>query len=151
VLAPLGGTDPWTTLGWVNAAFELLSQVVPEAVYVALGSGGTAAGLALGFALAGAPVRVRAVRITSAVIANARRVRSLAEATARVLGVPCPALPLDILHGYVGRGYGHPLPAAERARSRVPVRLDSTYTAKAALAFLEGPERTRVFWLTFAP
>ena len=146
-LAPFGGTDPLTTLATVNAAFELLGQLRPEAVYVPLGSGGTAAGLALGFALAGAPVETRAVRITVRAIANERRVRSLAA----LLGVPAPPLRLTVLHDYVGRGYGHPLPAGERARGRLPVALDSSYSAKSAAAFLEGRERSRLFWLTFTP
>ena len=56
---PLGGSTPLGTLGHVNAALELADQVergelpLPGRVVVPLGSGGTAAGLALGFAIAG--------------------------------------------------------------------------------------------------
>lgn len=149
LLAPPGGTDPVTTLGFVSAAFELAEQKTPDAVYVPLGSGGTAAGLALGFALAGLSVEVRAVRVTTALVANERRVRALAAATARVLGVVLPELRLTVVHDYVGGGYGHPLARAESLRHHFPYPLDPTYSAKTALAFLEGRERRRLLWLTW--
>ena len=60
---PLGGSTALGTLGHVNAALELADQVeagelpLPGRVVVPLGSGGTAAGLALGFAMAGLDTR----------------------------------------------------------------------------------------------
>ena len=61
---PAGGSTPVGTLGYVEAAFELAAQVAsgplpePSHVVTAVGSGGTAAGLALGLRLAGLRSRV---------------------------------------------------------------------------------------------
>ncbi|MDI7267688.1 MAG: pyridoxal-phosphate dependent enzyme, partial [Myxococcota bacterium] len=63
-----GGSSPTGTLGCVDAGIEFARQVAegscpePAAVVVPFGSGGTAAGLALGFALAGLRSEVIAVR-----------------------------------------------------------------------------------------
>jgi 1-aminocyclopropane-1-carboxylate deaminase/D-cysteine desulfhydrase-like pyridoxal-dependent ACC family enzyme len=56
---PIGGTSPLGVLGHVNAALELSEQIVkgempqPSSIVLPLGSGGTAAGLLLGLAIAG--------------------------------------------------------------------------------------------------
>ena len=54
-----GGSNAAGTIGYVNAAFELKEQIgkgeipAPAVVFCPVGSGGTVAGLSLGFALAG--------------------------------------------------------------------------------------------------
>jgi hypothetical protein len=64
-----GGSSPLGTLGYAAAALELAEQVhagvlpEPAAIYVPLGSGGTAAGLLLGARLGGLASRVCAVRV----------------------------------------------------------------------------------------
>ena len=56
---PVGGSSPLGCVGFVEAAFELAAQIEagelpePSHVVVALGSGGTAAGLAAGLRMAG--------------------------------------------------------------------------------------------------
>ena len=58
---PAGGTLPLTVLAQAQAALEVAAQVrdgllpAPDRCYVAHGTGGTPAGLALGFKLAGLP------------------------------------------------------------------------------------------------
>ncbi len=152
-LAPIGGTDAGTTLGYVNAALELAEQAREpfDAIYVPLGSGGLAAGLALGLALAGLPTEVRAVRVSMGVVASDPRVRALAAGAARLLGVRPPPLRLRVLGSWLGPGYASPTRAGERARHLFPYPLDPTYSAKAAAAFLAGTEPRRLFWLSFAP
>ncbi len=65
----VGGSSALGALGYVEAALELAEQVErgelpgPAQVVVALGSGGTVAGLVLGFALAGLDTRVVAVQV----------------------------------------------------------------------------------------
>jgi D-cysteine desulfhydrase len=166
-----GGSDPFGALGYVSAALELAEQVAageapaPRAVHVAAGTLGTAAGLALGFALAGLPVRVVATRIISPLVANPWLLRRLVRRTARLLAdaglgeVPvAEALAgLELRGGQVGRGYGHATGAGERATRRLSaagLALDPTYTAKAAAALLEGIERERegpvLFWQTLS-
>ena len=73
---PFGGTSPRGVLGFVNAAFEIAEQVVagdlpePDLVYVPLGSMGTAAGLAIGFAAREMKTKVVGVRVLPSEVAE---------------------------------------------------------------------------------
>lgn len=165
---PPGGSSPLGALGAVNAALELVGQVeagilpMPARVLVPLGTGGTSAGLALGFAIAGAPVEVIAVRVVPRVVANAWRLHRLAARTAafiaRAAGAlvprPAPGM-LRMEHGFFGGAYGRVLPAGDAAGARYRSShpggmLEPTYGAKAfacALARCDG--RPTLFWVTF--
>jgi D-cysteine desulfhydrase len=166
---PLGGTCALGMLGHVNAGLELAEQVergelpLPSHVVVPLGSGGTAAGLALGFAIAGLDTRVLAARVAPRLAANRRRVLALARSCARLIerldGRALPRVALDrvqVVHDSYAGAYGRPLPAAREAAASLErvtgIRLDDTYSAKAFVAALErarqgdGPV---LFWLTF--
>ena len=155
VIAP-GGSDPIGTLGYVNAALELAGQCsrgecsLPAEVHVAGGTLGTAAGLAIGFALAELPVSVVAHRITSRVITNRRQARRLTNGVLSLLRAADPAARLPaardvgarfrIAHGQIGRGYGFEtdagVAAADWFSAHAGVELDATYTAKGAAGFL---------------
>jgi D-cysteine desulfhydrase len=166
---PMGGSSPLGVLGHVNAALELVHQVGagamprPGRVVVPLGTGGTAAGLALGFAMSGASITVVCARIGPRIGANRRRVRALVRATssliARATGRPVPALrrgAIAVVHDVYGGAYGRPLPVATRAAEQMRVwrglALDATYSAKAfaaALALPRNAEAPTLFWNTF--
>lgn len=170
VIAP-GGSDPLGTLGYVDAALELIEQVdagelpEPEAVHLAMGTMGTAAGLAIGFALAGRPVRVRAARITGRLVTNPRALRRLVARTLRLLAPLGARLPsvdavvarIEVNHRCLGRGYGHETDDARRAAELflgAGITLDPTYTAKAAVGFLDTletrPHRPHLFLHTLS-
>ena len=163
---PIGGSTPLGTLGHVNAALELARQVeagvlpAPRRVVVPLGSGGTSAGLALGFAIAGLDTEVVAARVAPRIASNAAGVRRLARRTARLLErltgetMP-PPVPVRVVHTWYGGAYGRPLAAGTDAArffaSRLNVALEGTYSGKAAaaaLALAAEPGPT-LFWLTF--
>ena len=166
---PMGGSSPVGTLGHVNAALELQRQIadgelpMPARIIVPLGTGGTAAGLVLGLAIAGLRVPVVAARIGPRIGANARRVRALVRGTRalirRASGRDMPAIPRDALrvaHDVYGGAYGRPLPAGELATDQMLVwrglALDATYSAKAfaaAIAPHHQREDPTLFWLTF--
>ena len=166
---PMGGSSPLGTLGHVNAGLELACQIrdgllpQPRYVVVPLGTGGTAAGLALGFAIAEVPIGVVAARIGPRIGANGTRVRRLAHATAalirRTTGERVPEIgagAVTVLHDVYGGAYGRTLPAAADAARRLEgwrgIALDATYSAKAFAAALALHRRTEVptlFWLTF--
>ena len=162
---PAGGASPLGVLGSVNAALELVQQVEgasaarPDAVVVPLGTGGTAAGLLVGLALAGWPTRVCAVPVTDRWMANAITVHWLAHRAQRLLArhgvrVLRPRGRLRILPGQLGLGYGHPTAAGLAARDsagRLGLSLDLTYGAKAwaALQTLTSSCRRPCFWHTF--
>jgi len=164
-----GGSDALGTLGFVSAGLELAEQVragecpEPEAVHLAMGTMGTAAGLAIGFALAGLATEVRAVRITSRLVTHGRGLRALVARTLGLLspaGGPLPSIDaviarIRVNHRCIGRGYGHTTRDAERAAElfgEAGVTLDPTYTAKAAVGFLDALERAgerpHLFWMT---
>jgi D-cysteine desulfhydrase len=166
---PAGGTSALGILGHVEGALELAAQVAagecpaPARIVVPLGSGGTAAGLTLGLALAGLPAHVVGVRVVSRVIANRARVLRLAARTARLIervapGSHVPRPPPGRLHvaerhfgGAYGRETAEGRAAAQRfGTTHAPARLEPTYTAKtfaAALARCDG--EPTLFWLTF--
>jgi D-cysteine desulfhydrase len=162
-----GGSTPLGVLGHVNAGLELVEQIergeipTPGMVVVPLGTGGTAAGLALAFAIAGLDVRVIAVRVVPRIIGRRRRVLRLARRTAalieRTTGVALPAVRRDavhVAHEAYGGAYGRETAAARSAATRLAdatgVRLDGTYSAKAFEVALRLASRDPVlFWLTF--
>ena len=168
---PPGGSSPLGILGFVNAAFELADQVAagelpePKSVVVALGSGGTAAGLALGLHLAGLRSRLVAVRVSDP--ETPRTVARLANATARLMRSRGAALPsakiapaaITVFSDWAGEGYGYLTPEAKRAQALLQEReglaLEQTYTAKtmaAILAMLEDgrlDEGPTLYWHTY--
>ena len=155
-LVPLGGSNAVGSLGFVDAAKELAGQVAagampePDVVVVAVGSGGTAAGLAVGFEAAEMRTRVVGVAISRPVPILSVMARRLARRTAEHVGLTRAqaaraAKRIDVDGRWVGRGYGWPLPegeAATRDAARAGLVLDATYTAKAfacALTLVERP------------
>jgi D-cysteine desulfhydrase len=154
---PGGGAHPRAVVGHLLAALELATQLdePPDTIVVPLGTGGTAAGIALGVAWLGWPTRVVAVRVAPRLVANRWRTTRLARQAARLLAVPDPQCRIEVVDG-LGAGYGHPSPAGERARliaAEHGLRLDPTYGAKAFAALLQlatGNVQRMVFWHTFA-
>jgi D-cysteine desulfhydrase len=164
---PPGGSSPVGALGFVEAALELAAQVdvgelpEPRAVYVALGSGGSAAGLAAGLAIADLQTRVHAVLVndqlklteTTVLRLAGRTLRLLARRGADVRGVPLRPGAVRVVEGFMGAGYGHATDEAERAlelaREAEGLALDPVYTGKALAAILaqdhDGPV---LFWNT---
>jgi D-cysteine desulfhydrase len=170
VVIPAGGSDATGTLGYVNAALELADQIKrgdapqPATVVVAAGTLGTAAGLALGFAMARMPVRIIAVRITSRIVTNERVLIRLirgAEDILRRAGVPGEQADramqsVQLRHEHIGRGYGIATEEADAAMETLGalgIHLDATYTAKAAAALLRHTETAEgpvIFWHTLS-
>jgi D-cysteine desulfhydrase len=149
---PGGGAHPRAVLGHALAALELEAQLdaPPDTCVVPLGTGGTAAGIALGVAWLGWRTRVVAVRVAPRFVANRWRTTRLARRAATLAEMPTPHLRIQVVDG-LGAGYGHPSPAGERARLLAAdhgLTLDPTYGAK-AFATLHGMQRV-VFWNTFA-
>jgi len=149
---PGGGAHPRAVVGHLLAALELAIQLdaPPDTIVVPLGTGGTAAGIALGLAWLRWPTRVVAVRVAPRVVANRWRVNRLARGAAQLLQVQSTQLNIQVVDG-LGAGYGHPSPDGERARVLAAdhgLTLDPTYGAK-AFATLPGMQRV-VFWNTFA-
>ena len=166
---PLGGTTPLGMLGHVNAGLEIGEQVragvmpEPAELVLPLGTGGTAAGLALGLHLAGLGTRVVAVRVGPRLVSAKWAVRwrlgqvrrRLQRLTGERIDKP-PSNRLVVEHGWSGGAYGRAEPRARRPaewlKETTGIRLDGTYSAKAFGAAWERAERATepvLFWLTF--
>lgn len=168
VVVPPGGSDSLGTLGYVSGALELVEQIesgqapVPDVVHVAGGTLGTAAGLALGFAMAGLPTRVAAARITSSLVTNERTLQKLVGGAAALLGEAGVDAPVDsalarvaLVHDHIGAGYGRATPEGEAAGALLAgagLTTDPTYTAKAAAALVAGLPAggVHLFWHTLS-
>jgi 1-aminocyclopropane-1-carboxylate deaminase/D-cysteine desulfhydrase-like pyridoxal-dependent ACC family enzyme len=152
---PAGGSNVAGTLGHVEAGLELARQIEagvfpePDAVVVALGSGGTTAGLAVGLAAAGVTARVIGVRVVPRTLVNAtslgsligrtvRHLRELDERFPDVAAVARSHLVLD--HEEYGAGYGEPSSTGQNATRLAHdlggIELEPTYTAKAFASVL---------------
>ena len=164
-----GGSTPLGILGHVNAGLELVEQIdagalpSPRYVVVPLGTGGTAAGLALAFAIAGKHIVVVGARVVPRIIGRHARVMRLARATVRLIGrrtgEQLPDMRDDavrVVHDAYGGSYGAETAAARAAAQRLEaatgIRADASYSAKGLQVALDLAGReTTLFWLTFDP
>lgn len=142
---PLGGSSVTGTMGYVDAARELSAQVrqgampEPDVCVVALGSAGTAAGLAAGFAELRMKTRVVGVGVSRPLVLSRILAHRLARGCARRAGAdPSRAiskLRLTFDARFLGAGYGHATiggdEATREAWEGAQIALDPTYTAKA--------------------
>jgi 1-aminocyclopropane-1-carboxylate deaminase/D-cysteine desulfhydrase-like pyridoxal-dependent ACC family enzyme len=173
VVAP-GGSSVAGTVGYFDAAGELLEQIdrgalpCPDLVITALGSGGTAAGLLAGLVAGGFRGMVLGVRIFSQWLGGRWPTLNLARAVLRRRRPELSREKRRVLHAelharlcvegrYLGRGYGFPTPAGERAHKLAAEQglvLEPTYTAKAFAAALDrvtqGGFKRVLFWHTFS-
>lgn len=144
-IIPEGGSNAMGSWGYVACAAELADDLAalsarPTTIVFACGSGGTAAGLALGAKLVGLPergVKVAAVNVCDDRAYFERVItRICGEMTSRwSLSTSIAADELDIVDGHVGRGYAKSRPE-EIATMRDVCRrdglvLDPVYTGKA--------------------
>ncbi len=154
-LAPPGGSSAFGVLGYVEAGLEIAQQVhsgelpSPNHIVVAVGTGGTAAGLLVGLRASGLQTRVLGVVVTHQLPRQRAVVRGLASRALKLLRKRGANLPsnsvflgkgLELTRAWLGQGYGHRTQEAEDARAlasdRVGLSLDPVYTAKAMAALL---------------
>ncbi len=166
-----GGSNVAGTLGFVNAAMEVVDQVaanqlpMPEQIVCPVGSSATLAGLTLGFQWLNLPVQVVGVRVAPShlgpfaactVESVARLMEKTRHSTQKMTDkrLPAPITPI-LLDQYYGSGYGEATvagKAAQRAFDVAGYKLEQTYSAKAAACFLERAASTPgpvLFWNTF--
>ncbi|MBT8077358.1 MAG: pyridoxal-phosphate dependent enzyme [Gammaproteobacteria bacterium] len=171
---PAGGSSWLGTLGFVNAGLELGAQVdagelpVPDRIYVAAGTLGTVAGLALGLVLAGLPSAVHAVRVTEPSYSGEQLLQRLLQKTAMMLHRADATVPahldrhinIRLRHSFFAGGYAHcddaTRVAVRRAKDDMNLELEATYTGKAMAALLSDIDShgssgdTVLFWNTYS-
>lgn len=162
---PAGGSNPVGTLAYVDVALEVAAQVdaglmpEPGTCVVPVGSGGTVAGLALGFRIAGLRTRVFGVVVNDSFPLDAPVLVRLANATGDLLrsrgASDVPTLSVDDLDArddWLGATYGDPTPASVamvEAAAQQGMELEPVYTGKAlaAVADLGAELAGPVLWL----
>ena len=161
---PRGGSTPTGAIGFATAAGELHRQLAernadPRLVVIAVGSGGSCAGLLAGASDWPAHRRILGVSVSRPPAEITPILRRLAAACADELGLQQPDMGRLELLDAIGPGFGLPeradLVAASTALTAEGLLLDDTYTAKSMAALLAraGCARSRlgapvVYWHT---
>jgi len=169
---PLGGSCWLGVVGFVNAGLELAAQIqygeleAPDRIYIANGTMGSVAGLALGLALADLRTEIHAVRVADNRFAKREVLDRLMKKTATLLNVYDPTIPVRLADAtnivwrddfYAG-GYAVADEPTDRAvsfaKENLGLRLDTTYTGKAMAALLHdlgsnSAGTSNLFWNTY--
>ena len=150
---PLGGTCWLGSLGFVNAGLELARQIAagaiarPDRIYIACGTTGSAAGLALGIAAAGIDSIVHAVQVADNPFASAWKMRKLIAKTRFILHRLDASFQAEnwwervvwrdeFLAGGYARSNDATDEAVRIAADQFGLTLETTYTGKAMAAML---------------
>ena len=169
---PLGGSSWLGAVGFVNAGLELAAQIeageieLPERIYIANGTMGSVAGLAVGLALARLPTKIHAIRVASNRFAKREVLDRLMLKTLSLLNRYDAAIDVDAINRthvvwrdefYAG-GYAAVDTATQQAvkfaADKLDLSLDTTYTGKAMAALLHDLKSTAanspvLFWNTY--
>lgn len=172
---PSGGSNEVGVIGYINAALELNDQISqgllpePDLIYVALGSGGTVAGLLIGLKLAGLKSKIIAIRVDAQNEPDyfLKKILNLCTQTTEYLTRFDPSFPaititpddFIINHDFLGKGYAiisEPVAQAIKLiKENEAIMLDGTYTGKTCAALLHDlatqpiKDKVILFWNTF--
>lgn len=152
---PMGGSTPLGNLGFVNAAFELDAQIregllpEPQRIYMAMGTMGSAVGLAIGLVACKRPTMVVAVRVSNPATSSPSAFAEQFRATVEYIRARDPSFPtmtfeqasVRIDGTQLGRGYARSTAASQRAVAQAKrlahLQLETTYTGKALAALID--------------
>jgi D-cysteine desulfhydrase len=136
---PEGGSNEIGALGYLDCMKEMADIIRHQqidAVYCAVGSGGTYSGLLLGKKLLDLRVTLNGVIVCDTIEYFKERIYEICMKAIRIFNFPTE-FPLDDIHlidGYVGKGYGIPYPEELKTIGHVAklgIILDPVYTGKA--------------------
>lgn len=147
-LIPGGGSNATGALGYVNCAFELVSQandrgLVIDHLVTATGSAGTQAGLITGLKALNAGIPLLGIGVRAPKEKQEENVYALAVKTAQKLGCPDVVSRADVVadSSYVGAGYGIPradtLEAIRLFAQLEGILLDPVYSGKGAAGLID--------------
>jgi D-cysteine desulfhydrase len=141
---PEGGSSGLGALGYVDAMAEIRAQLDADparypnrfdAVVHACGSGGTAAGVAIGAALYSVSSEVIAIAVCDDRAYFERRIAGIVQEARGQLGTNANPVPVQVIDEYKGPAYGVPSPEQARFIQQVArgtgLVLDPVYTGKA--------------------
>lgn len=170
---PMGGSSWLGAVGFVNAGLELAHQIasgdleLPHRIYIANGTMGSCAGLALGLALAELPIELHAVRVVDDRVATPPGFARLMRKTAMMLNRIDASIPAELADrtricwrsDFLAGGYAVSDSVTRNAmaiaRDALGLKIETTYTGKALAALLHdlalptyAGERC-LFWNTY--
>ncbi len=145
---PGGGSNPTGALGYVNCAFEIVSQandrgLAIDRIVTATGSAGTQAGLITGLKAMNAGIPLTGIGVRAPKEKQEENVYNLAVKTAEKLGCPGVVQRSDVVadSSYVGSGYGIPredtLEAIRMFAQLEAILLDPVYSGKGAAGLID--------------
>jgi D-cysteine desulfhydrase family pyridoxal phosphate-dependent enzyme len=147
---PLGGSSPLGALGYVNAIRELAEQLGDDRnpqIFLAVGSGGTLAGVTLGARLYMPEARVIGISVGRVGKTFQQIAKQVAEGASQLIGEPqsFDVSEIEVSEDYLGERYGVPTEAAIQAiltaaRTEAMV-LDPVYTGKAMSGLIDMAKR----------
>lgn len=169
---PLGGTCWLGAVGFINAGLELARQIAdgvveqPDRIYIACGTTGSAAGLALGIAAAGLDSTVHAIQVADNPFASERKMHKLMQKTRFILNNMDSSFAAknyerkvvwrdEFLAGGYARVDEATLAAVKLAKDQLELSLETTYTGKAMAAMLHDivasdyDDARCLFWNTY--
>ena len=171
----VGIGSPVGTLGFINAAFELKTQIdkgmlpEPDVIFIAGGSGGTAAGLIVGCKLAGLKTKIKIIAVSMNWVINPSTVTKNANSAIKYLRKRDKTVPdlkikeedIEVINGYLGSDYGIKTVRGQQAIDKIMetegkqkgFKLETTYTGKAMAAMLDfissNKDKVVLFWNTY--
>lgn len=168
---PSGGSNEFGAAAYLNAFLELKVQIdakemeTPDIIVAPYGSGGTAAGIALGIALLKLPIQLVIANVDNATDADAlEKIKTLFDLTVKLLrkrddSFPPIDFPTDRVSmvRYTKDGYAkvsqEGFNAGQLFLACEGIHLDGTYTSKTAACLLDviahNKDATILFWHTF--
>jgi L-cysteate sulfo-lyase len=149
---PGGGSNPIGALGYVNAAFELVSQANDKGLEIAhvvhaTGSAGTQAGLVTGLVALNSKIPVLGIGVRAPKDKQEQAVFDLCCRTADHMGLPGIVKREHVAANsdYVGPGYGLPTPAMVEALKLLAklegILLDPVYSGKGMAGLIDLVEK----------
>lgn len=142
---PVSGTTPTGCLGYVRAGFELAAQLdesrfQPDALYVPFGTGGIAAGIAIGLHTAGKNIPLIGCSVNRPASDCVEQFDTLVPKIQTLLGFSPPRLEIEIRDDQLGDGYGkvtdNCLAAITDLAQTEGILLDPVYSGKVAATLL---------------
>lgn len=165
-LIPPGGASPVGTVGFINAYLELKKEEFMQDlnfknIFLAVGTGGTLAGLTAANSYLEDDLRLQGINVTFKDESYPAEMAELASKSLETTGIKFEVKPdqINTDNNYVGGGYEIPSTEANNAlkifAEQEGIFLDPVYTAKAAAGMLDYLEQDRVekgsdllFWHT---
>lgn len=152
---PVGATDEIGLWGYIECARELKRNfdecgMKPDAIISATGSGGTLAGLILGNAIHNLDTEVFAFNVCDDAAYFVKKITEDFSAWEKryQADLDTSALPINVIEGYVGPGYGRATPAIFDTIRHVAqlegIVLDPVYTGKAFHGMLDQIRQGRL-------